>query len=97
MSQQRRIGKTATTVHVNPANGMTEIWYHQTCVVKFDDKKIILNSGGWRTATTKTRMNQAANQFNLGFYVEQHNGSWNVHFNDKVLDFQDGMTIKRGA
>lgn len=34
-----------------------EIWYYQTPVVTWYRDKIILNTGGWYTATTKSRMN----------------------------------------
>jgi len=51
-----------------------------------------LNSGGWNTATTKLRMNQAAAQFSLGFHVRQRDGTWYViTTNGKEFVFYDGM------
>ena len=42
-------------------NGTTAIRLHNTDVVTFvNDNKIILNSGGWRTSTTKDRINTFA-------------------------------------
>jgi hypothetical protein len=49
---QQNIGKRATRVYYE--NGYIVVRYHSTDVVRFNDKEIILNSGGWRTATTKT-------------------------------------------
>ena len=65
MTQLHTIGTHATTVAA--VGGMTHVTYHQTVVVRFNHEHIILNSGGYRTATTKTRMNQASNQFDLGY------------------------------
>ena len=95
MAQQTRLGKTATTVHIDE-DGRTQIIYHDTPVVAFDNNIIRLDSGGWRTPTTKTRMNQSSNQFGLGFSVYQKNYKWYVSCNDsRVLPFSDGMMFSR--
>jgi hypothetical protein len=94
MARTRQLGKTATSVRTE--NGVTSVRYRNTDVVKFDSKTITLNSGRWLTATTKTRMNQAANQFDLGFQVSQKDFLWTVRLaNGKQIEFKDGMTIKR--
>lgn len=93
MAQQTRITGRATNIQTT--NGNTVIRYHATDVVSFNAKEIVLNSGRWRTATTKTRMNQASNQFDLGYTVTQKDFSWFVYYQDKVMDFQDGMVITR--
>jgi hypothetical protein len=93
MSQQYRLGTAHTTTAT--VNGMTNVTYHSTVVVSFNEKKIVLNSGGWHTNTTKTRMNQASNQFALGYTVTQKDFGWYVSFNGKIRDFADGMTLKR--
>lgn len=91
MAQQDRIGKTATTTARDNA-GITRVTYHNTIVVSFGNGRVTLDSGGWRTATTKTRMNQAARQFGLGFTVVQVKGDWYVNTQDgQCLNFQDGM------
>lgn len=97
MAQQSRLGKTAT--YVRTENGTTFVRYHATDVVAFNGKRIVLNSGGWRTQTTKTRMNQASAQFELGYHVRQENGEWYVlrypYQNVKRMKFTDGMAIRR--
>lgn len=77
MTQQTKIGKVATTISTND-KGQTQVIYHSTPVVTFDDKVIILNTGGWRTATTKTRMNQTSHTFKLDFVVYQKDFDWFV-------------------
>lgn len=93
MTQQMRLGKTATTVFKE--GGWTKVVYHNTVVVKFNKNKIVLDSGMWFTNTTKTRMNQASNQFNLGFAVFQENFEWFVDYKGKTMKFKDGMVLKR--
>lgn len=98
MSQQNTIGRTATTVYTE--NGTTKVRYHSTVVVEFTPETIILNSGGWHTATTKTRMNQAANQFGLNYRVFQKDFDWFVELTepngDTVdIEFQDGLELPR--
>lgn len=96
MPQQFKISGIATTIKT--MNGKTEITYHQTVVVSFTDKVITLNTGGWFTNTTKTRMNQTSNQFNLGFSVYQKDYNWFVDYNGKTLQFKTNtLTLTREA
>lgn len=69
MSRQDRVGSHKTRVFTE--KGVTKVRYHETDVVSFDDEKIILNSGGWNTNTTRDRMNQASNQFDLRYGVSR--------------------------
>jgi len=78
MSQQYKIGKHATKV---TKDGTTStVRYHYTDVVKvnWNTGIITLNTGGWDTATTKLRMNQASREWGLGYHVYQHKGDWFV-------------------
>ena len=92
-----RIVRIGTTIQIH---------YHGTIVVEFNHDTITLNSGGWQTQTTKTRMNQASNQFDLGYSVFQKNYVWYVghyvptgrpvgKYRYKQSIFQDGMMIDR--
>lgn len=76
MAQQQRIGTHATAIIEN--DGFIQVVYHSTSVVSFNSEKVILKTGGHRSNTTKTRMNQTANQFNLGFRVFQKDFEWYV-------------------
>lgn len=102
MTQIRRVSGVATSIRQE--DGYTKVRYHNTDVVCFNDKHIILDSGGWQTATTKTRMNQASNQFNLGFHVYQEKGEWYVSYphhkergciHIKCMGFSDRMKLDR--
>ena len=93
MSQQQRVGTHKT--NIVQLEGLTSVVYHSTAVVQFNNEKIILNSGGWETATTKTRMNQASSQYNLGFEVYQVNYTWYVEYEGETIPFADGMILNR--
>lgn len=55
-------------------DGDTLIVLYNTTIVQFNDKKIILNFGGYRTVTTKRWMNKAAKEYDLFYQVESKNG-----------------------
>ena len=74
MAQQNRIGSHKTTIRTE--GGLTQVIYWETAVLSFDAHFIALNNGGYYTATTKTRINQAFNQFGLGYALFQREGLW---------------------
>lgn len=95
MARQHKIGKTATTVATD-SNGVTRVTYHSTVVVAFDKDTITLCHGGWKTPTTKTRMNQASRQLELGFDVSQKDGNWTVRTKASQYGFSnDCFTFDR--
>lgn len=91
MAQMHIVGKTHTTVATS--DGVLQCTYHSTVVAKKDSIGIItLNSGGWKTNTTKVRMNQFSNQYCGGlFQVFQKNGEWFVKVGNEVKKFFDGI------
>lgn len=94
MSQQAKVRGTATSIRT--VGNSTIVRYHNTDVVIFNSEDITLDCGGWKTATTKTRMNQAANQFDLGYHVFSLRGLWMVDYRGEKIAF-DGqkVTLKR--
>ncbi len=95
MSQTAKVSGVATTIRTD-TNG-THVRYHSTDVVSFNDKTITLRTGGWNTATTRLRMNQASNQFHLGFSVYQKAGRLycNDRDNRNDVEFDTTHTIER--
>lgn len=95
MAQTKRIGKVATKVY---RGEIDEVWYHDTCVVQVDNVNgtIRLYHGGWHTVTTQTRMNQAANQWNLPYRVTREDGLLHVTTAfDKYYIPAEGITFNR--
>ena len=74
---------------------MMTVTYHSTNIVRWDDNKIILQSGGHTTATTKKKMNQTSYQFDLGYHVFQKDWKWFVDYNGETLEFNDDMELAR--
>lgn len=88
-------GVATTTIH--HTSGTIVGIYHQTSVAEKQGNKIRLDTGGWQTNTTKTRMNQFANHYCGGAYsVYQKNFDWFVRladgktlpFNGRVIEFE---------
>lgn len=101
MAQTSRISKNNTKIWTDDI-GITRVRLHDTTVVAFDEKIIVLDSGGWETITTRTRMNQASNQFDLGIRVFQEKHIWYVSILHPQLGFvgnnhkfKDRMIIDR--
>jgi len=68
MPRMNKLSSYKTTITRDEA-GATYVTYHRTVIVKFDDRSITLNTGGWDSVTTRRKMNQAARQFGLPFGV----------------------------
>lgn len=76
-------------------DGTIAVRLHSTNVVIYSpDGTITLNSGGWRTPTTKDRINTYS-----PLLVSQERGIWYVGktYWDKAATFADGLTYKDGV
>lgn len=72
-------------------DGSYGVRLHATQVVTFyPNGDVSLDSGGWKTVTTKTRMNSYA----LGCQVYQDRGVWWVRFGGKLYPYADGMILR---
>ena len=77
--------------------GRITVTYRNTRVVDVTPEHITLDTGGWKTVTTKLRMNQASVQFNLGYTVYQQKGQWFVSYRGATRQFdQDEIILERG-
>lgn len=79
-------------------NGNTCITYQSTVIVEFDNECVILRTGGWKSVTTKRKMNQASYQFALGYGVSQICGDWYVRTATGEYAFDgDNIVINRAT
>jgi hypothetical protein len=74
MSRTNKLAGIGTNTSIRTESGWTIVRYHLTDIVRFNATTIILNSGGWITTTTVRKMNQAAQQFSLGYSVNLSGG-----------------------
>lgn len=89
MSQTQKVGKQDTSVFGTHKDGV--VTYYSIPVVVWSEDEITLDTGGWRTPTTRARMNQTSNQFGLGFKVYQKNYRWFVDHHGKTFPFSAGV------
>ncbi len=69
------------------------VLYHDKHVACFNENEICLRTHGHRTMTTKVRMNQTANQFNLAYSVYQRRGQWFIKWQGQQLAFPANGSI----
>lgn len=88
--------KGNTTIVNKTVGGYKAVILYYTTIVAWNDKEIILNTGGFETNTTKQRMNQTAQEFNLDFSVFQKKGVWYVNYKGEVVEFKTNtVTLTR--
>lgn len=85
MPQNNEVRGVATNIRTDKEG--THVRYHNTDVVSFDADAITLRTGGWQTATTKLRMNQASNQFGLRYHVYAKKGCWFIDTGYSMIPF----------
>lgn len=92
-TQTQRISGVATTV--KPENGWIVVRLYATDVIKINlaGRRAVLNSGGYRTETTKRRITQAMNQYGIPATIWQQAREWFVKTPSGTFPFKDGMEI----
>jgi hypothetical protein len=80
------------TTEFTMENGDVVVRLHNTNIVTLTkDDSIILNSGGWRTVTTRDRISKLIRKAGWSLYSER--GVWIVSIAGKSYTFTDGMII----
>lgn len=87
------ITRNNTTVTLTP-EGATVVTLHRTAIVTVRAGVVTLNSDGWRTVTTKARMNEVSRAWNLGFTVYQDKHEWFVRDADGRSEYYDGYKLE---
>jgi hypothetical protein len=85
------IGTHKTTISRH--GGMICVTYHNTDVVRFNDSIIKLDTGGYYTATTARRMNEASEQFGLGYHVKRERGEYVVSISTGSWKFTEQTSL----
>lgn len=93
-----RFGAPVNVAHETTLNRICDdvfgIQYHMTTVVEIYKRAFILDSGGFRTKTTKARMNATLGD---AYCVYARKGQWYVEDRNtgEAVPFEDGMIVKR--
>ncbi len=66
---------------------------HRIATVCHETKAIKVDSCGWQTNTTKSRLNAILSEVKFGCSVFQKNFDWFVSFNNQTTLFRDGMIL----
>ncbi len=87
--------KSNTTVCYNNSTNCSTISLHghQIATVDHNTNAVKLDSCGYETVTTKSRLNAILEEVKYGCKVFQKNFVWFVKYNSQTLMFWDGMIL----
>lgn len=93
MSRSDKLSMYKTTISYSENKDFMTITYHATPIVRVNDKEIILNFGGYDTVTTRRKMNQASQQFGLGYSVFREKGKTYIAYKHHKTEYNGSMII----
>lgn len=68
--------------------------YYQTDIVKIGNNTVTLDSGGYKTSSTRKNINRILDVYKVPFHVFQHEKEWKlVDRNGLFFPFEDGKQI----
>ena len=84
-----------TSVSYNESTNCSSIYLHGHHICTFDHntQAVKLNSCGYETVTTKSRLNAILDEVKYGAKGFQKNFVWFVKYNSQTLMFWDGMIL----
>ena len=84
-----------TFVDYNSNTNCSTVVLHRTAIAVYDHntQALKLNSGGYTTNTTKSRLNAILQELIAGARVFQRDFNWFISYNDEVQSFFDGMIL----
>ena len=87
-----------TFVEYNESTNCSTIVLHRTAIAVYDHntQALKLNTGGWHSNTTKSRLNAILSELKCGFRVFQKDFDWYLSTNHQTVDFWDGMILSGG-
>ena len=87
-----------TVVDYNSNTDCSTVVLHRTAIAVYDhnNEALKLNSGGYTTNTTKSRLNAILDEVMYGAKVFQKNWDWYLSYNNQTVDFWDGMILSQG-
>jgi len=84
-----------TTVSYNDSTNCSQVYLHghQIATLDHNTNALKLDSCGYESVTTKSRLNAILEEVKWGCRVFQKNWNWFVSYNGTTTDFIDGMIL----
>ena len=84
-----------TSVSYNDSTNCSSVFLHGHLIATVDHstQSIKLDSCGYETVTTKSRLNALLEEVKYGAKVFQKNFNWFVSYNNQTASFWDGMIL----
>ena len=87
-----------TSVEYNNNTNCSTVVLYNTAIATYDHntQALKLNSGGYTTNTTKSRLNAILQELIAGARVYQKAFDWYLSYNNQTVDFWDNMILVNG-
>ena len=87
-----------TFVDYNSNTNCSTVVLHRTAIAVYDHntQALKLNTGGWQTVNTKSRLIAILQELIAGARVFQRDFNWFLSYNNSTHDFNDGMILCNG-
>ena len=82
-----------TRVTFSPESNESHVYLYDRRIASVGEDYVRLYSGGFQTATTKSRLNSLLIEHGCQDRVYQRGGRWYVESEGTVLPFTEGMTL----
>ena len=98
ISNKGDFSKSNTRVEYNENTNCSTVVLHRTAIAVYDHntQALKLNTGGWHSVTTKSRLNAILQELIAGARVFQKQFDWYLSYNNQTVDFWDGMILSGG-
>ena len=95
ISNKGNWSKSNTRVEYNENTNCSSVYLHGHQIATFDHnlRAVKLDSCGYETNTTKSRLNAILDEVKQGCRVFQKNFDWFVSYNNQTQSFWDGMIL----
>ena len=95
LSNKANWSKSNTQVVYNESTNCSSVYLHghQIATLDHNTQALKLDSCGYQTVTTKSRLNAILDEVKYGAKVFQKNFVWFVKYNSQTLMFWDGMIL----
>lgn len=82
-----------TEVTYSPERDVNYVYLHNNHIATVGDTFIELYTCGYRTNTTKSRLNAILSEHGNGAYIFQKNYQWFIHNDGQKVPFTEGMIL----